>query len=59
MVAFIYRDDYYNTESDKVGIAEVIISKQRNGPLGSVEILFLKEYTKFASKDKYELVDGY
>jgi len=59
MVAFIYRDDYYNTESDKVGIAEVIISKQRNGPLGSVEILFLKEYTKFASKDRYELVDGY
>lgn len=58
MVTFIYRDDYYNPESDKLGTAEVIIGKQRNGPLGTVELLYLKQYTKFVSKDKYE-VEGF
>ncbi len=58
MVTFIYRDDYYNPETEKVGTAEVIIGKQRNGPLGTVELLYLKQYTKFVSKDKYE-VDGF
>jgi len=59
MVAFIYRDDYYNPESEKVGLAEVIIAKQRNGPLGKIELLFLKEHTKFLTKDNCEMVDGY
>lgn len=49
LVAFLYRDDYYNEESEKKNIAEVIIGKQRNGPVGKVELLFLKEYNKFLS----------
>lgn len=49
MVMFIYRDEYYNPESEKKGIAEIIISKNRNGPVGSVDLVFLKEYTKFVS----------
>lgn len=49
LVMFIYRDEYYNPESEKKGIAEIIISKHRNGPVGSVELVFLKEYTKFVS----------
>lgn len=47
VVAFLYRDDYYNEDSDKKNIAELIISKQRNGPVGKVELLFLKNYNKF------------
>ncbi|SHE85919.1 primary replicative DNA helicase [Seinonella peptonophila] len=49
IVAFLYRDDYYNEESEKKNIAEVIIGKQRNGPVGKVELLFLKNYNKFLS----------
>lgn len=52
LVMFIYRDEYYNPESDKRGIAEVIIAKQRNGPVGSVELGFLKEFTKFVNLDR-------
>ena len=49
MVMFLYRDDYYNKEkSEKKGIAEVIIAKQRNGPIGSVDLVWLPDYTKFA-----------
>lgn len=51
MVAFLYRDDYYNEESEKKNIAEIIIGKQRNGPVGRVELLFLKNYNKFLSLD--------
>ncbi len=47
VVAFIYREDYYNRETDKAGIAELIISKQRNGPTGTVTLAFLKEFTRF------------
>ncbi len=47
MVMFIYRDEYYNPDSEKKGIAEIIISKHRNGPVGIVELGFLKEFTKF------------
>ncbi|MDR0220616.1 MAG: replicative DNA helicase [Lachnospiraceae bacterium] len=49
VVMFIYRDEYYNKDSEKKGIAEVIIAKQRNGPIGTTELVFLPEYTKFAS----------
>jgi replicative DNA helicase len=49
LVAFLYRDDYYNEDSEKKNIAEVIIGKQRNGPVGKVELLFLKNYNKFLS----------
>lgn len=44
---FIYRDDYYNKESEKAGIAEIIIAKQRNGPIGTVDLLWMSKYTKF------------
>lgn len=47
LVMFIYRDEYYNPDSEKKGIAEIIISKHRNGPVGTVELGFLKEFTKF------------
>jgi len=47
LVMFIYRDEYYNPDSEKKGIAEIIISKHRNGPVGTVELGFLKELTKF------------
>lgn len=47
VVMFIYRDEYYNPETEKIGIAEILIAKQRNGPTGVVELAFLKEYTKF------------
>lgn len=47
MVAFLYRDDYYDAETEKKNIVEVIIGKQRNGPVGHVELAFLKEYNKF------------
>lgn len=51
VVMFIYRDDYYNKDSEKKGIAEVIIGKQRNGPIGTVELVWLPEYTRFANKE--------
>ena len=52
MVMFLYRDEYYNKDSDKKGIAEVIISKQRSGATGTVELVWLPQYTKFANKEK-------
>jgi replicative DNA helicase len=48
LVVFIYRDEYYNEESDQQGLAEVILSKHRNGPTDSVKLSFLKRYAKFA-----------
>ncbi|HWJ02764.1 MAG TPA: replicative DNA helicase [Verrucomicrobiae bacterium] len=51
VIAFIYRDEYYNEDSAKKGIAELIIAKHRNGPVGAVELGFLKEFTKFVNLD--------
>jgi replicative DNA helicase len=48
LVFFIYRDEYYNEESDQQGLAEVICAKHRNGPTGSEKLSFLKRYAKFA-----------
>jgi replicative DNA helicase len=48
LVAFIYRDEYYNDDSPDQGLAEVILSKHRNGPIGSVKLSFLQRYAKFA-----------
>lgn len=48
MVVFLYRDDYYNEDSEAKGIAEIIIGKQRNGPVGTCKLTFLSEFTKFA-----------
>lgn len=47
IVAFLYRDDYYDKESEKKNIIEIIIAKQRNGPVGTVELAFMKNYNKF------------
>ena len=52
VVIFIYRDDYYNKDTDKKNISEIIIAKQRNGPIGTVELVWLPNYTKFANKSK-------
>ncbi len=52
LVAFLYRDEYYNPDTDKKNIAEVIIAKQRNGPTGTVELVWLGQYTKFAGYDR-------
>ncbi len=49
VVAFLYRDEYYNPETEKKNQAEVIIAKQRNGPTGTVDLMWLSQYTKFAS----------
>jgi replicative DNA helicase len=48
LVAFIYRDEYYNEDSDQQGLAEVILAKHRNGPTGTEKLSFLKRYAKFA-----------
>jgi replicative DNA helicase len=48
LVMFIYRDEYYNDESDQQGIAEVHLAKHRNGPTDTVKLSFLKRYAKFA-----------
>lgn len=52
VVMFIYRDDYYNKDTDKRNIAEIIIAKQRNGPIGTVNLVWLPQYTKFANMQK-------
>ena len=49
VVMFIYRDDYYNKDTDMKNIAEIIIAKQRNGPIGTVNLSWLPNYTKFAN----------
>jgi replicative DNA helicase len=57
LVMFIHREDYYNPQSDRGNIAEIIIAKQRNGPIGTVELVFRKEIAKFCSKEtRYEEV---
>ncbi|ABN53458.1 MAG TPA: replicative DNA helicase [Hungateiclostridium thermocellum] len=53
IVMFLYRDDYYNPDTEKKNIAEVIIAKHRNGSTGTVELAWLGQYTKFANLEKY------
>ena len=52
VIMFIYRDDYYNKESTKPGIADIIVAKQRNGSTGPVELVWMGKYTKFANKER-------
>ncbi|MDO5540172.1 MAG: replicative DNA helicase [Eubacteriales bacterium] len=52
VVMFIYRDDYYNKDTDKPNVAEIIIAKQRNGAIGTIELAWLPQYTKFANMKK-------
>ncbi len=54
VVMFIYRDEYYNKDSDKKKQAEIIIAKQRNGPVGTVDLAWLADYTKFANLSRQE-----
>lgn len=49
VVMFLYRDDYYNHDSPEKGVSEIIIAKQRNGPIGTVKLAWLPEYTRFAN----------
>lgn len=51
VVLFLYRDEYYHEESEKKNIGEVIIAKHRNGPTGTVELVWKKEFTKFLNKE--------
>ena len=53
IVTFLYRDDYYNEDSEKKNVAEVIIAKHRSGSTGTVELMWLGNYTKFANIEKY------
>jgi replicative DNA helicase len=52
IVAFLYRDDYYDKESESKNIIEIIIAKQRNGPVGTVQLAFVKEYNKFVNLER-------
>lgn len=52
VVMFLYRDDYYNKDTDIPGVAEIIIAKQRNGPIGTVNMAWIAEQTKFADLEK-------
>jgi len=47
IIMFIYRDEYYNKETKEPGVAEIIIAKQRNGPVGTTKLTFLRQWTKF------------
>ncbi|HHX18326.1 MAG TPA: replicative DNA helicase [Clostridium sp.] len=53
IVMFLYRDDYYNPETEKKNVAEVIIAKHRSGSTGTVELAWLGQYTKFANLEKF------
>lgn len=52
VVMFIYREDYYNPETEKKNIAEILIKKHRNGPIGQIELYFIPEQTRFRSMEK-------
>ena len=49
VVMFIYRDEYYHKDTEKPNTAEIIIAKQRNGPIGTVDLTWLAKYTRFAN----------
>lgn len=51
VVMFLYREDYYNPDTERKGITELIIAKQRNGPVGKVDLAWIPKYTKFANLD--------
>jgi replicative DNA helicase len=54
LICFVYRDEVYNKDTKDKGIAELIIGKQRNGPIGTVRLNFIKKYTKFEEIQKQE-----
>ena len=59
LICFIYRDEVYNLESPDKGVAEIIIGKQRNGPIGTTRLTFLGQYTRFESYSPVIYDDGY
>ena len=54
LVMFLYRDEVYNKDTEKPGIAELIVAKHRNGETGTIELLWMGQYTKFANLDKFQ-----
>ena len=52
VVMFLYRDEYYKKDTDKPGVAEVIIAKQRNGPVGTVELAWIGDKQRFANLER-------
>lgn len=52
IVAFLYREDYYEQDTENKNIIEIIIAKQRNGPVGTVQLAFIKEYNKFVNLER-------
>lgn len=59
LIMFIYRDEVYHPESEKQGLAEIIIGKQRNGPIGAVELKFHGAYSRFDNYSRADIEDGY
>ena len=51
---FIYREDYYNKDTKRKNVSDIIIAKQRNGPVGDIHLVWLPQYTKFANMSKDE-----
>ena len=51
VIAFIYREEAYDEDTDRKGIAEIIVAKQRNGPVGTLELAFLREFTRFENRE--------
>ena len=51
VIIFLSREEYYVDDSDKKGVADIIVAKQRNGPTGSVELTFLREITRFENRE--------
>ncbi|MBC6974841.1 replicative DNA helicase, partial [Bacillus sp. Xin] len=52
LIAFLYREDYYDAETANKNITEIILAKQRNGPVGTVELAFIKEFSKFINLER-------
>jgi len=58
-VILLLREEYYTPTEENKGIAEVIVAKQRNGPVGTVRLAFLSEYTKFSNLSRVEEEEGF
>lgn len=59
LICFIYRDEVYNKESSEQGMAEIIIGKQRNGPIGTIKLAFQGKYSRFTNLETRDFSDGY